>query len=418
MLEIKDILALMPEMKSGKELASEMAILPEYNENIRNENQATRLMALSDLYRVYIPSAMSMEIYSKLYLALLRSLQKKGTKDAVKQRYENHKAIMQQGSVGIMGGSDSFTIIGCSGIGKSSAISRAINLITENCIIEIKQPYIKIIPCVVVQCPFDSSVKGLMLEILRKVDEILESDYYRNAVKSRNATTDMLIGVVSTIALNHIGLLIVDEIQNVVNSKNGKSLVGMLTQLINNSGISICMVGTPESKVFFEQAMQLARRSLGLEYGAMAYNEEFKGICKILYSYQYVQQPTEITDAVIEWLYEHSAGVISVVVSLIHDAQEIAILNSKEILNLETLKEAYQKRLSLLHAYIKPTIINKRQTSKPKKKTSASSINKSEDEVLVTENISIADMVIKAKSEGTDIVSLMREHFAVVEVAV
>lgn len=349
MLETKDILTLLPEMKSGKEIASEMAILPKYNENVRNENQAIRLMALSDLYNVYIPSAMSMEIYSKLYLALLRSLQKKGTKDAIKQRYENHKAIMQQSSVGIMGGSDSFTIIGCSGIGKSSAISRAINLITENRVIEIKQPYIKIIPCLVVQTPFDSSVKGLILEILRKVDEMLESDYYTNAVKSRNATTDMLIGAVSTIALNHIGLLIVDEIQNVVNSKNGKSLVEMLIQLINNSGISICMVGTPESKVFFEQAMQLARRSLGLEYGAMAYNEEFKGICKVLYSYQYVQQLAEITDAVIEWLYEHSAGVISVVVSLIHDAQEIAILNGKEVLNLETLNEAYQKRLSLLH---------------------------------------------------------------------
>lgn len=418
MLETKDILALLPEMKSGKELASEMAILPEYNENIIYENQATRLMALSDLYRVYIPSAMSMEIYSKLYLALIRSLQKKGTKDAIKQRYENHKVIMQQGSVGIMGGSDSFTIIGCSGIGKSSAISRAINLITENCVIEIKQPYIKIIPCLVVQCPFDSSVKGLMLEILRKVDEMLESDYYANAVKSRNATTDMLIGVVSTIALNHIGLLIVDEIQNVVNSKNGKSLVGMLTQLINNSGISICMVGTPESKVFFEQAMQLARRSLGLEYGAMAYNEEFKGICKVLYSYQYVQQLAEITDAIIEWLYEHSAGVISVVVSLIHDAQEIAILNGKEVLNQETLNEAYQKRLSLLHDYIKPTIINKGKSSKPKKKITATSITKSSGEVSEMGSASISDMVVKAKSEGTDIVSLMREQFVVVEVAV
>lgn len=228
MLEMKDILALLPKMKSGKELASEMAILPEYNANIRNENQAVRLMALSDLYNVYISSTMSMEIYSKLYLALLRSLQKKGTKDAVKQRYENHKVIMQQGSVGIMGGSDSFTIIGCSGIGKSSAIARAIHLITKNRIIEIKQPYIKIIPCLVVQCPFDSSVKGLMLEILRRADELLESDYYKNAIKSRNATTDMLIGVVSTVALNHIGLLIVDEIQNVVNSKMAKALLGCL----------------------------------------------------------------------------------------------------------------------------------------------------------------------------------------------
>ncbi len=76
-----------------------------------------------------------------------------------------------------MGGSGSFTIIGASGIGKRSAISRAITLITENRIIEADCPY---------------------------------------------------------------------------------------TKLINNSGISICMVGTPESAVFFEQAMQLARRSLGL----------------------------------------------------------------------------------------------------------------------------------------------------------
>lgn len=61
------------------------------------------------------------------------------------------------------------------------------------------------------QTPFDSSVKGLLLEILRKVDEELESNYYKNALKVR-ITTDMLIGMVSSVAMNHIGLLIVDEI--------------------------------------------------------------------------------------------------------------------------------------------------------------------------------------------------------------
>ena len=75
------------------------------------------------------------------------------------------------------------------------------------------------------------------------------------------------------------------RIQNAVNSKNGKSLVGMLTQLINNSGISICMVGTPESTAFFEQAMQLVRRSLGLQYSALGYNQCFYDFCKTLYSY-------------------------------------------------------------------------------------------------------------------------------------
>ncbi len=50
-----------------------------------------------------------------------------------------------------MGGSDSFTIIGTSGIGKSSAISKAINLITENRVIEADNPYTNVVPCVTVQ---------------------------------------------------------------------------------------------------------------------------------------------------------------------------------------------------------------------------------------------------------------------------
>lgn len=414
MFKIRDMLVCLPEMKSGEELASAMAVLPEYNDSIRFQNQAVRLMGLSDIYKIYIPSAMSIEIYSKLYLALLRSLQKKSTSIAIKQSVENFKAIKEQEYSGIMGGSDSFTIIGTSGIGKSSAITRAINLITENRIIEVEKPYSKIIPCIIVQCPFDSSVKGLLLEILRKVDEELQSDYYKNALRAR-ATTDMLIGSVSQVALNHIGLLVVDEIQNVVNSKHGKSLIGSLTQLINNSGISICMVGTPESKMFFEQAMQLARRSLGLNYDSMEYGSEFIGICKVLFSYQYVTEKTEITDAIIHWLYEHSAGVVSVVVSLIHDAQEIAILTAKEVLNLETLNEAYQKRLSLLHDYIQPSISHNQQTTKAKRKRTVDSEKGVEIKKIFS--ASISELVIRAKNENADIVSLLQEHFSVVEVS-
>ena len=415
-----DFTTKLPEMKSGNELISALSIIPEYDETICQQNQAVRLMALSDLYQIYIPSQMSLEIYSKLYLALLRSMQKKGSQMAIKQRYENYKAIQQQSYSGILGGSDSFTIIGTSGIGKSSAISRAISLITENRIIETDKPYTKIIPCLIVQCPFDSSVKGLLLEILRKVDEELGTDHYIHAVKSRASTTDMLIGAVSSIALNNIGMLVVDEIQNVVNSKNGKSLIGALTQLINNSGISICMVGTPESTVFFEQAMQLARRSVGLQYTIMKYDEYFQSFCKIIFKYQFLKNRTEITAAITEWLYEHSAGVISVVVSLIHDAQEIAILTGKEILNLDTLNEAYQQRLSLLHGYIQPSVIQNKPTTKKKK--TAASVRKSQSAVVKQAkeqtSYSISEIAEKAKAENLDVVELLKEVYTVVEVAI
>ena len=219
------------------------------------------------------------------------ALEKKESKIAVKQFNENHKAVREQSYSGIIGGSDSFTIIGASGIGKSSAVTRAIQLLTAEEVIEIKKPFSKIIPCVLVQTPFDSSIKGLLYEILRVVDEKLGSKYYANALRARS-TTDMLIGAVSQVALNHIGLLVVDEIQHVVNHKNGKTLVNCLTQLINNSGISIAMVGTPESAVFFTQAMQLARRALGPHYEMLEYGQEFHNLCEILYTYQYVRNRT------------------------------------------------------------------------------------------------------------------------------
>jgi len=412
--DLTDIIRILPSMKSGSELRSALEVLPEYDSLICDADAPVRLMALSDLYRIYVPSQMSLEIYSKLYLALMRSLQKKGTRLAVQQQNQNYRAIIQQEYSGIMGGSDSFTIIGSSGIGKSSAISRAITLITENRVIETDNPYTKIIPSICVQCPFDSSVKGLLLEILRKVDEAIDSKYYPNALRAR-VTTDMLIGSVSQVALNHIGLLVVDEIQNVCNSKNGKNLVGMLTQLINNSGISICMVGTPESAVFFEQAMQLARRSLGLRYDVMEYSEDFKEFCEILYSYQYVRQRTKLTDATVEWLYEHSSGNISVVVSLIHDAQEITILNGKEILNLESLNEAYQQRLSMLHGFIQPP--QGKQTSKTKKKVVMAAPSDTGDKAA-SDRLCIAELVAKAKDGNVDIVDLLKSHVAVEEVAI
>ena len=412
-----DFTTKLPEMKSGNELISALSIIPEYDKTICQQNQAVRLMALSDLYQIYIPSQMSLEIYSKLYLALLRSMQKKSSQMAIKQRYENYKAMQQQSYSGILGGSDSFTIIGTSGIGKSSAISRAISLITENRIIEIDKPYTKIIPCLIVQCPFDSSVKGMLLEILRKVDEELGTDHYIHAVKSRASTTDMLIGAVSSISLNNIGMLVGDEIQNVVNSKNGKSLIGALTQLINNSGISICMVGTPESTVFFEQAMQLARRSVGLQYTTMKYDEYFQSFCKVIFKYQFLKNHTEITAAITEWLYEHSAGVVSVVVSLIHDAQEIAILTGKEVLNLDTLNEAYQQRLTLLHGYIQPSMIQNKPTTK-KKKTAASVKKNQIQSQPKQERYSITEIAERAKAENLDVVELLKEVYTVIEVAI
>ena len=172
---------------------------------------------------------MSREIYAKLYLGLLRSLQKKGSQLVPRQYVENQKAIQMEESAGILGGADSFTIIGASGIGKSSSISRSIQLISKTPIIVTDKPYRQVIPCVMVQTPFDASVKGLLLEILRAVDSKLGSDYCAKAMHSRNTTVDTLIGCVASVCINHIGLLVIDEIQHIVGQKASASHTGTMS---------------------------------------------------------------------------------------------------------------------------------------------------------------------------------------------
>ena len=414
---------IMPDMLAGDELIERLTVKPVYDESIRNQPMNVRLMALSSLYDLYIPSQMSVEIYNKIYLSVMRSIQKKATKEAVQQRYKNYQIKRGITSNGIMGGMDSYTIIGCSGIGKSSAIQHAIEAIDGTKEIILDDPYRKIVPCLIVQCPFDSSVKNLLLEILRKIDEILGSDFYPTAVRSKY-TTDALIGIVSQACLNNIGLLVVDEIQNVVNSANGKNLVGVLTQLINNSGISICMVGTPESKSFFEQKMYLARRALGLYYDRLEMDAYFCQFCYELFQFQYVKNPTQINQSIIEWLYNHSAGVLSLVVTLFHDAQEMAILNGKEIVSIGTLNDAYESRMQFMQEYIQP-----KQTRKPSKKTARQSTAKQETIEKEQETIketpgnsttnhfpefhSVQEVVDWAKEHDRNVIDILQEFCAV-----
>lgn len=405
-----DIINIMPKMLTGEELDKTLKILPEYDESIGDKSVPERLIALQDIYKIYVPSNMTREIYTKMYLSLLRSLQKKQSILAVRQYSENSKMLRSQSYESIIGGSDSFTLIGPSGVGKSSAVSRVVNILTESPVIEINNS--KVIPCLQVQAPADSSIKGLLLEILRKADEVLETKYHENAIRS-HATTDMLIGTVSQVALNHIGLLIVDEIQNVVSSKNGKNIVGALTQLINNSGVSIAMVGTPECTLFFEQAFMLARRSLGLNFSAMEYGDEFKNFCKTILKYCYVKESPAIDETMLLWLYNHSQGNVSVVVSLIHDAQEMAILEGTERLDISILSKVFDSRMTMLHDFLTPEKI---KASLPKKKKTEKPTVR---ENYIGDNISILEISSNAKKSGCNIVSeLKKMGIEILEVAI
>lgn len=399
----------------GKELENSMLHLPAYDPKICNADAATRIMALNDIAEIYVPSEMSYEIYSKIYLAMLHSLKKKQTRDAARQGNQNHRRIQGLNYISVLGGADSFSITGPSGIGKSTALAKAISLSGGEEIIVTENPYAQIIPCINVQCPHDCSVKGLLLAVLSQVDMAIGTGYTQKAVKNR-ASIDSLIGTVSQVSLNNILLIVIDECQNICRNKGGVNLVASMTQLINSSGVSVCMVGLPETEIFFSREMQLARRSMGLSYSALSCNEYFIRFCETLFSYQYVACPSKLTPELIELLYECSGGIIAILVSIIMEAQQIAILTGKEELGKETILLAYEKRLKNVQDFVKVSIKNGKQTSVSGNSSVLNIPMESSDE---KSDIVIIEMMDKAKAEDLDVTeSLVSGGIIVEEIAI
>jgi hypothetical protein len=401
-----DFMNQIPKMLVGEELKKELTFLPDYNKDIRNAEADIRLQKLSEIYQIYIPTSMSVEIYSKLYLAMVRNLKKKCDSEDVKSTY-----------VGVNNG-ENFSIIGTSGLGKTSSIDKTLILSGGNKVLDFENRHYtsKIIPMICCQCPHDCSIKQMLLSILQQTDFSIGSNYYEKAVLSK-ASVDILIGTVANkVASHHTAVIIIDEMQNVLNNVvNGRKLMMALTQLINSaSGVSIVMVGTPTLKQLFESDIKLARRSVGLTYDKLPYGAFFISFCSTLYRYQYIKNIKDLDDGMCRLLYQYSDGNLSILKELFYDAQELAILNQTETLDGAALRTAYSQRMDMLHVHI---------TSSIKKQASVIKNNMDLPESIFTietsvERNSINEIILNAKNHNQNAADNLKSAGLLLEVEI
>ncbi|MBW9234345.1 ATP-binding protein, partial [Leptospira santarosai] len=97
--------------------------------------------------------------------------------------------------------------------------------------------------------PSTSSLKALCLQFFMKVDEILGTNNYKKYV-SRNASVDIMLPLISQLAQNiGLGLLIIDEIQNIKN-RGADQIMNFFVSLIN-AGVNLALIGTPGAYALF-----------------------------------------------------------------------------------------------------------------------------------------------------------------------
>lgn len=347
----------MPPMLSGKELIDALASVPAYSNDDRDRPPGVRVQLLSNLYEFYQPLPMTIDLYTKIYTSMQFSFAKQSGKIGTEALVDGYRKIRKNEIGRSVGGGDSFAFVGVSGLGKSTALRHALSLFPETIEHENykgKPLFCAQIPYLMTQTPHDCSVKAMCLEILGKIDDLTGTSYLTPYSGTR-ASADILVSRIAQITRSHhIGILVVDEVQNLVYGKSsvGIRLLNFLVQLVNSCAMGVCMVGTPRIYDMLEKEFRAARRATGLVYDRLKNNKEFELLVNGLWRYQYTRYSCELTKQIVQWLYNKSQGIPDIVAKILYHAQYHAIISGREILDIAALELAVQENLAIISGFM------------------------------------------------------------------
>ncbi|MBP1763250.1 MAG: TniB protein [Firmicutes bacterium] len=223
----------------------------------------------------------------------------------------------------------SFSLIGTSGVGKSTAIERI--LLTYPQVIKHSYyegeplPYNQLV-WLKLNCPHDGNLKGLCLSFFNAVDAILKTDYYKAYCKSKAGIDSLIESMARVAALHSLGILVVDEIQNLNVAKSGGAIkmLNYFTQLIESIGLPVLLIGTPEAAKILQQKFRQQRRMLGqgnFTWNPLAKGEEWDKFVEALMKYQWTEEIVPYSEEISQTLHDRSMGILDVAVKMYQLAQ-------------------------------------------------------------------------------------------------
>ena len=254
----------------------------------------------------------------------------------------------------------SFTIIGNSGMGKTSSVNRVLSNIPQVLIHnEYKGNKISLYQLVWIKldCPNDGSIKNLLLDFFSKVDSVLGSSYYSKYSTGRVSTSGMIPAISMIARQCSIGMIILDELQNLNMGRSGgaNKVLNFICTLINTVGVPILMIGTPKSMPLLSKEFRLARRSEGvggLFFDRMKKDESFNILLEGLWEYQWTKNYSELNQEYIDLMFLESQGITDILIKLFVATQLRAISSGKEEISPALIKKVAKENFNFVRGML------------------------------------------------------------------
>lgn len=251
-----------------------------------------------------------------------------------------------------------FTIIGFSGMGKTTGIERILKWYPQVIIHdEYKNDNFdhKQIVWMKLDCPHDGSVKALCTDFFIEFDKLLADNTYNKFASGRNTTAETMIPRMSLIARRHsLGVLIIDEIQHLSVAKSGgeEKMLNFFVKLVNTIGIPVILIGTTKALSVLQKEFRQARRGSGHQgdhvWENMYQEDDWDLLIEGMWNYQWTRKQIPLSQELKDALYYESQGIVDIVIKLYAMAQIRAIVTGEETITPELINKIAKDSLKLV----------------------------------------------------------------------
>lgn len=352
----------LPTIRDKKGIIKGLVLNQPFDINERNFDSPIRIHILQRIYKVFQPLPIHLEVWRTIDTLIRQGYIARNPFDREYRQYLNSIGSNVSKRVYEINARTSFTttsscglIVGFSGMGKTTCVNRVLsnfpqiichNYYNDNHFNQLQLTWLRL------EAP--TSLKSLTIQFFLKTDELLGTNNLKRYM-TKNLSTDALLSLMGVVCNNiGLGLLIIDEIQNLNRNSVGQ-IMNFLTSLINTCGVPVLFIGTPASYDIFSNELRIARRVTGnseLIWNNMNNDRQFRVLLRGIWRYQWTRKPIELTENMANLFYNLTQGISDLVVKLFVNTQRLAIEVGTEEISEALVNKVAEEQFK----FIKPMI--------------------------------------------------------------
>lgn len=347
----------LPPIFTEREAAQSIARYPEEPVGAQTMDGSIRLHCIDRMRSVIQPLPIHLELEAAVSLVLRGGYVGRNPMQPATVRHLHGLSTGKQITEGFTSTATTFSLVGLSGIGKSTALEAILRLYPQTIVhrsyqgrefVQTQIVWLKL------ECPFDGSLSGLCHAFFSAVDQAIGQRRYGDRGPLRGGVAGLIHRMEQMASTYYVGALFIDELQHLRVAKTGgkDNMLNFFVNLLNSIGVPVVFIGTNSMIDLFGDVLRNARRACGI--GLYNFRQPASTdaawtlLVDALWRYQWVRHVEPLTQEIRDLLYDLTQGVTDFLAKLLILGQRYAIQSGTERLTEVVLRHVASTKMQLL----------------------------------------------------------------------